>query len=98
MTEDLYTWSGRYFGYRDGDDLWTFEGRHVGRFYGYDAFDPEGRYLGEIRNGFYLIRDTRKSTVIRGRFAPREKRPEAIRHVDHMGFNVPNGYQDFPRL
>lgn len=98
MEEQLYTWSGHYFGYREGDDLWTYEGRHVGKFYGNEVFDPEGRYLGEIRNGYYLIRDSRKMTVIRGRFTPREKRPETVKHLEHMGFVVPSGYQDFPKI
>lgn len=96
--EDLYTWTGHYVGYRDGDDLWTFDGRHIGRFYSYDVFDHEGKYLGEIRNGAYLIRDSRKVTVIRGRFTPRDKRPETIKHIEHAGFVIPSGFQDFPKL
>jgi hypothetical protein len=96
--QELYTWTGHYFGYKDGDDLWTYEGRHVGKFNGFDAFDPSGHYLGEIRNGFYLIRDTRKIAINRGSFSPRENKPPTIKHVEHMGFAIPNGYEDFPKL
>jgi len=30
--DDLCTWSGEYFGFREGAELWTYDGRHVGRF------------------------------------------------------------------
>ncbi len=30
----LWTWSGKSFGYREGDELWTHDGNHAGRFDG----------------------------------------------------------------
>lgn len=36
--KQLWTWSGTYFGYRDGDNLWTYDGEHIGRFYGDEVF------------------------------------------------------------
>ncbi len=98
MVEQLYTWAGHYFGYRNGDELWTYDGRHVGRFEGYDIHGQDGKYIGEVRNGSYLIRDTHKITTLKGHFTPKDKRPETVKHVDHVGFTLPNGFADFPKL
>ena len=98
MVEQLYNWSGHYFGYRDKDELWTYDGRHVGRFEAYDIYGPEGRYIGEVRNGSYLIRDAHKRSNVKGHFTPKEKRPETVRHVDRLGFSLPYGFEEFPKL
>ena len=45
---DLWTWSGQYFGYLDGEHLWTRDGRHVGRCLRDDVFAPDGKYLCQI--------------------------------------------------
>ena len=47
----LWTWSGKCFGYREGDDLFTLEGLQVGRFAGREVYGWDGRYLGEIGPG-----------------------------------------------
>ena len=51
----LWTWSGKYFGYLDGDDLWTCGGKHVGRLQDDGIYGPDGRYLGEIESDDRLI-------------------------------------------
>jgi hypothetical protein len=67
----LWTWEGKYFGYRRRDDLFTTNGRHVGRFRGDEIFDAAGMYLGEIHDS-RLIRNRAK----RGRLGPRAERAE----------------------
>lgn len=62
--EWLHTWSGRSFGYRDGDDLRTHDGRHVGKFQGDEIFDKNGKYLGELCDGRLITSKSKKS--IRG--------------------------------
>jgi hypothetical protein len=41
MKTRLWTWSGKCFGYRDGDDLWTHDGLHVSPFRDEQAFSIE---------------------------------------------------------
>ena len=45
---DLWTLSGQYFGYLDGEDLWRSDGRHVGKCLRDDVFGPDGRYLCQV--------------------------------------------------
>lgn len=55
----LWTWSGRYIGYRERNHLYTYSGRLVGRFVGEEIFKPDGTYLGELHEG-RLVADGRK--------------------------------------
>ncbi len=48
--EYLWTWSGRFFGYREGDLLYAKSGRCVGRFSGSEVYGANGKYLGELIN------------------------------------------------
>lgn len=65
----LWTWEGKYFGYRRRNDLFTATGHHVGCFRGDEVFDAAGMYLGEIHDA-RLIRNRAK----RGRMGPRAER------------------------
>lgn len=65
----LWTWDGKYFGYRHRNDLFTAMGHYVGRFRGDEIFDAAGMYLGEIHDD-RLIRNRAK----RGRLGPRAER------------------------
>ena len=51
----MWTWSGKCFGYLDGEDLYTYSGKHVGKLQGTDIYNPQGRYLGEVMNDTWLI-------------------------------------------
>jgi hypothetical protein len=62
----LWTWEGKYFGYRRRNELFTATGQHVGCFRGDEIFDAAGIYLGEIHDD-RLIRNRAK----RGRMGPR---------------------------
>jgi hypothetical protein len=70
----LWTWSGKSFGYRDGDDLLTRGGCHVGRFHEEVIFGPDGHYLGELRDNNRLIIDLSKQNLRNDTFTP-EPRP-----------------------
>ena len=91
----LWTWSGKSFGYRDGDGLWTHDGRHVGRFDEEEVYDPDGRYLGEERSG-RLIRSLSKKSWRRAGFASYANRVGHVQHVDYVGNVMVVGYEDFP--
>jgi hypothetical protein len=95
MRTHLWTWGGKYFGYRDGNDLWTPSGRHVGRFTGDEVYGPDGRYLGEIKSG-KLISRLASQNRRRGGFAPHGSHAGQARYVNHAGTAMYAGYQDFP--
>jgi hypothetical protein len=92
----LWTWSGKCFGYRDGVLLWTYDGRHVGKFCGEEIFDKNGHYLGEIKNGRHLITKKSKKAHKHSTFRPHAKRAGFIKYTDYTGYNMLNGYEDFP--
>ncbi|MFK4488901.1 hypothetical protein ABIA45_003979 [Bradyrhizobium sp. USDA 336] len=62
---NLWTWSGTYFGYRDGENLWTHSGKHVRQFRGDEVYGRDGRYLGEIRNGRLIATIPREASGLR---------------------------------
>lgn len=95
--EMLWTWKGRFFGYRDDDRLWTYDGRHVGRFYDDDIYGPDGRYFGEILNGRLA---TKRSKVgrMRSGFVPKSKRTAITKSTDMTGLISAAGYDEFPVL
>ncbi|MFC3229159.1 hypothetical protein ACFOGJ_18075 [Marinibaculum pumilum] len=96
--ERLWTWSGRSFGYRDGDNLWTQDGRHVGRFKGDEVYGPDGRYLGELKNDNRLIRNRSKHCLRRSGFFPSGRRMEGLSYANYVGYVMYAGYEDFPAL
>lgn len=91
----LWTWSGKFFGYRNGDDLWTYDGKHVGRFRGDVIYNCHGHYLGEIKNDTRLIRRKNKSSSSSCSFTPKAKRMAYIKRVDYTGYVMLAGYEDF---
>jgi hypothetical protein len=95
MRTHLWTWGGKYFGYRDGNDLWTHSGSHVGRFDGDEVYGPDGRYLGEIKSGKLISRLSSQNRR-RGGFAPYASHVGHVPYVDHVGTVMYAGYEDFP--
>lgn len=94
----LWTWSGRFVGYREGDDLWNYNGKHVGKFVGKEVYEPNGRYLGEL-NMDRLITDKNKAPWKRqGPFAPYGRRGAIGRMGDYGPYGMLPGHEDFPRL
>ena len=92
----LWTWGGRFFGYREGDVLRTYDGRHVGRFEGNEVYDRHGHYLGEIiREENRLIRNRSKAKRTSS-FTPVAKASPAKKLVDFGEFTPFEGYEDFP--
>src|ERR1700685_3479821 len=82
----LWTWSGRCFGYRDGDNLWTYNGRHVGRFHDDQVYGRDGRYLGEIRSEKRLITNRSKKNRHKGIFTPYVNRAGYAKYADYAAY------------
>ena len=93
----LYTWGGRYFGFRDGDSLWTYTGRNVGRFHQDEVYGADGRYLGELRRGRLITRRSKEHKRVNG-FRPRMNRMARMKYMDRMGHMMPLGFGDFPQI
>lgn len=89
-----WTWSGKCFGYRDGDDLWTHDGRHVGR-YRHEVYGADGLYLGEEMNG-RLISSIAKAQSRSVSFTPQGRRGGYAKYADYAGYAMYSGYDDFP--
>lgn len=85
--EWLWTWSGRCFGYRDGDNLWTHDGRDIGRFHDDEVYGSDDRYLGEIINN-RLITNKSKKVQRRSGFAPYASRTVYTKYVDYVGYTM----------
>ena len=83
--DHLFTWSGTYFGYRDGDSLWTHDGRHVARFDGDEVYGRHGRYLGEVVND-HLATSRSKTSWRRPGFSPYASRVGQVPFVNQVGF------------
>jgi len=95
MEIQLWTWSGTYFGYRDGDDLFDCNGRRVGRFHGKEIFGRDGRYLGELRKRDRLITDRTKLALMKDALKPRRHGPRNFGPLDPLA--LPADYRDFPK-
>ena len=93
--ESLWTWHGRYFGYREGDDLGTYSGIHVGRFRESSVFDRYGRYLGEAV-GSRVVVNTPDLTLQSQPFAPRPRRKRLSALVGLPGLPLDPEREDFP--
>ncbi len=94
----LWTWQGRYFGYRRGDSLLTHHGIEVGRFCGSEIYGIDGSYLGELactEDGVRLVTCSYKKSRRAATFAPVLKRPHA-RIRDRKGLALYCGYEPFP--
>jgi hypothetical protein len=93
--QSLWTWSGLFFGYRDGGDLWTHDGRHVGRFHGDEIYDPNGTYLGELRRRRRLITDLAKLAQQQRPFFPSVRRCGESRRAPLAALLFPPNHLDF---
>lgn len=92
----FWTWSGKCFGYRDGNDLRTFEGYHIGLFQGEEVYACDGRYLGEVMNDQFLITCCSKKNWRSNSFAPYAKYAGYAKYADYAGYAMYAGYEDFP--
>ena len=95
--EWLWTWSGRCFGYRDGDSLCTHDGRHIGKFHGDYIYGSDGKYLGEVLNSRLITCRSKKSWK-HSSFTPYAKCGAYTKYTDYVGYTMYTGYEDFPRL
>ena len=47
----LWSWSGKYIGYKKRNQFFTNHGHHFGQFVGNEVYSPDGNYLGELKFG-----------------------------------------------
>lgn len=92
--EHLWTWSGTYFGYRQGDALFSKTGRQAGRFQDADIYGRDGRYLGELRQG-RLVTSRTRSIMRGGSFGPLAG-SGGFSYANVVGYVMLAGYEDFP--
>src|SRR5262245_9865152 len=93
----LWTWSGSYFGTREGDDLWTYKGKHAGRFKGNDVFAADGRYLGEM-DGTRLLAKTANKGLRGDPFTAPPTRGTLRALAGHSSNTMYPGFEDFPKI
>lgn len=94
--DDLWTWSGEYFGFREGSDLWTHNGHHVGRFRKEsEVYGPNGLYLGDLIHG-RLVVDWHKTARRASSFTPYINKVPRQVFADREPFDVEIGFKDFP--
>jgi hypothetical protein len=91
----LWTWSGRYFGYRENNELWSKSGKHVGKIYDDEVYSHEGKYLGEMLNG-RLIRSHQKRFYCKYATTQYSQRAAYNSFVDYVGYVMYAGFEDFP--
>jgi len=92
----LWTWGGKFFGYREGYSLWTHDGRHVGQFQAEEVYGPNGKYLGEIKSDNRLITCQGKKSWRRGGFMLYANRVGIVPYVNYVGYVMYAGFEDFP--
>jgi len=90
-----WTWTGRFFGYWDGNDLWTYHGKHVGRRHGLEIYAPNGRYLGETLGNKRLAVNKAKVALLRTSFVPLTPREAQLTQPDLDYFPPYTGFEDF---
>lgn len=93
--DDLWTWGGDYFGFRDGENLWTHDGRHVGRFRRDEVFRSDGSYMGDAKHDRLVI-DWSKTGRRASSFTPSGNRSGHRRFSDREPFDMMRGFKDFP--
>ncbi|MEE8046472.1 MAG: response regulator [Dehalococcoidia bacterium] len=94
--DDLWTWSGEYFGFRDGSDLWTYNGHHVGRFRREsEVYGPDGLYLGDVIDGRLVI-DWHKTARRASSFTPHGNQAPRRVFNDREPLDIGIGFKDFP--
>jgi hypothetical protein len=94
--DNVWTWSGTYFGYIERNNLWTHEGKHVGVINDDEIYGRDGRYLGEIRNENRLITKVANKGRTKSGFTPLSNRSATIPYVGYVGYVMYIGYEDFP--
>jgi len=96
--DDLWTWSGEYFGFRDANELWSYDGRHIGRFRRQtEIYRPDGLYMGDVLDG-RLIVDWHKTARRASSFTPSGDRATRERFPDREPFDMQIGFKDFPSV
>jgi len=91
---DLWTWSGKFYGRREGNNLIHRRGRCTGVFHGIEVYAHDRRYLGELMAD-RLIRDSRKA-LYTGPGAPKTMHRPSWSYNPKVGYAMYPGCEDFP--
>lgn len=94
--KSVFMWSGRHFGFWDGNDLWSHHGKHVGRRRGSEIFAPTGRYLGELMANGRLKVNKAKAALLGPSFVPSAPRERTTPQASLDTYAIYLGYEDFP--
>jgi hypothetical protein len=91
----VWTWSGKSFGYVDGEDLWTYDGRHVGKLRNSEIYGPDGQYLGEIQHLNRLLTNVEKKSKQTQPFTRLKQRIAHYPYADCIAKFLHLGHEDF---
>jgi len=94
----MWTWSGKCFGYRQGEHLYTLDGLMVGRFVGREVYAADGHYLGETGPGedsAALVTNMYKKSQTQPGFVPKLADAKVGRPVQPPR-PLYTGHEDFP--
>ena len=93
--DKLWTWKGKFFGYKENNRLWTHSGENIGKFYGNEVYGVDGHYLGELINGLLITKKKKKNRRKAG-FRPETGRTGIVKSINQVGRVMLAGYEDFP--
>jgi len=59
MTQLIYRWNGKYFGYVWQNRLFDKDGNYIAWIDGDEVWKKDGTYLGDLMDGAYVLRATK---------------------------------------
>ena len=59
LTQTIYRWNGKYFGFIWQNKLWDKNDNYVGWVDGKEVWSKDGSYLGDLVDDMYVLRPTR---------------------------------------
>jgi hypothetical protein len=59
MTQIIYRWNGKYFGFIWQDRLFDKDGNYIAWIDGNEVWKKDGTYLGDLVDGEYVLRATK---------------------------------------
>jgi hypothetical protein len=92
--EDLWSWTGKYIGYKEGENVWSADGKYLGKLLDEELFAPDGHYLGEICEGRLLV-DRDKNYTNVAPFERHSDRSSPGVRSERANYSLPYGYEDF---
>lgn len=94
----LWSWTGKYIGYREGNELFSATHKHVGHFVGNDVYSLDGRYLGEFMGGRLIAVKEHRNKRITTIQAIKHRRAMPGERMDLDMRELPASCEDFFKL